>query len=119
MGMDLISDSGPALSISTREWCEALRLAELHGWKPEGTRKSNYEELSRGLDSGMLRVSGAPDKDGYCTNDYNEVSERDALNLGRALVFAAAEKMENREYASAAFLLSIASVALAGSFLIG
>ena len=118
MGISLISYSGRDMSMTLRGWCKALHLAELHGWKPEGTRKSNYEEFARGLESGLI-VSGDPDKDGYCTNDYNEVSERDALNLGRALVFAAAEKMENREYASAAFLLSIASVALAGSFLIG
>lgn len=89
-------------------------MAERYGWKPEGTRKSNYEELVRGLESGPLRESGNPDRDGYFLNDWNVVSERDALALGRALELAALLHPQE-----ASLLKRLSAVALAGGFLIG
>ena len=69
MSVDLIGH-GDA-SFNWDSWRECLDIAIAFGWQPAGTIAPTYHD---GAWAG-----------GYCSNDFQEVSDSDARALGRAL----------------------------------
>ena len=69
MGIDLIGHGGA--SFQWNDWHQLLRVAIAFGWQPAGTiAPPEYDGDWNG---------------GYCSNDFQEVSDSDARALGTAL----------------------------------
>lgn len=82
MGMDLLSDHGDE-RFSAAAWYDCLERAIEFGWNPEGTLAPIVPMTPSG-DRWVGEWNG-----GYHTNDYQQVTDRDARALGRALLRAA------------------------------
>lgn len=83
MGYDLFGGEDK-MSIQSWYWPVLLDIAENNGWKPEGTKAPDPQLWSEGL----LEQAPKPNEDwcgSYCSNDWQEVSATDALNLANAL----------------------------------
>lgn len=75
MGMDLLGKQGDE-RFSHQGWVMCLERAIQFGWTPAGTvAATDFPRDWQG---------------GYCTNDYQVVTDRDARALGEALLRAAA-----------------------------
>lgn len=72
MGIDLTSESGPELRMSTLHWDWCQRLAESHGWKPAGTLPPDGYKAETWCAT-------------YNSNDGQRVAADDAMALAEAL----------------------------------
>jgi hypothetical protein len=63
-------------------WCRVLNLAIENGWQPTGTAPPDYGRLQE--DAPVQDSSGSWDGN-YSSNDFQEVTDRDACALGEAL----------------------------------
>jgi hypothetical protein len=75
MSAYLINRHGDSLQFNHFTWAMVLSLAKDYGWKPDGT-----------VDPWWKDEPDAPDWDGnYVTNDHQQVTSDDALNVANAL----------------------------------
>lgn len=79
MGFDL-SGAGGYIHFNMLGWENILKMAHAHGWRPLGT------VLDLELVYDLPKGSTCADWDGgYFSNDYQEVTVEDALNIAAAL----------------------------------
>ena len=79
MGFDFHNEHGGYFSLNWSGWRMVFELATAYGWKPEGTEPPDACPDSREWDGS------------YFWNDYQWVTEADAMSLARALERAVAE----------------------------
>ena len=78
-------------------WHWLLNQAIEYGWEPAGTEPP---DCSWGLEGGTkpAQENRAVWDGGYCSNDFQRVTDIDARNLGEALIrFSAASEAQERE----------------------
>lgn len=97
MGYDLIHNKLTGkkgnFRFNMRGWRMALELAFKYGWKPEGT--ITIENMLKDDNSDTFEILYPEDKNWnntYFRNDFQNVSDSDASNLGKALKRAIAKK---------------------------
>lgn len=70
------------LSYNWAAWCNMLGLAREHGWKPLGTKETEFKDKK----TGEITRPKDPNWNGsYCSNSFQEVTAEDAKNLAKAL----------------------------------
>ncbi len=93
MGMDLRGPSGE-FRFNTHDWRKVLHLARVYGWEPEGTQGPDIE-MGTWVHGSFVAHDNQPAKEAwdgtYLSNDYQRVTDDDAMNLVNALSRAIAE----------------------------
>jgi hypothetical protein len=79
MGFNLLSSSGQKYTFTGTSWTFILNLAEIYGWKGQGTQKPQNYRL-------LIKWHG-----GYDTNEKQIVNKEDSSNLANALIKACAD----------------------------
>jgi hypothetical protein len=77
MGYDLVGHVGASFHVF--DWPRVLHIAEVFGWRPEGTVYLDHSDL------GIKTPTFQRAMDSYRGNDWQEVTDRDAAALARAL----------------------------------
>jgi hypothetical protein len=96
MGVDLSTHGDKnkigSIHFNWSGWHEILRVANEYGWKPMGTTLEPFEAVN--ITTGEVTIMNEDGEDwdgGYGSNDFQVVSEEDALNMREALLKALAD----------------------------
>lgn len=90
MGYDLIGGRGARFH--WEDWPKLLRIAEEFGWQPEGTKHPGH----------LTEWNGS-----YLSNDYQEVTQTDAIAMAAALFRASSAVRSGKLTAKQSELLDI------------